>query len=46
MFGLWGALHSVIIKVKNPIVDKLVLIGGFIIIVVILRFAGMKTIFG
>jgi hypothetical protein len=46
MFGLWGGLHHLIIKVKNPYLDKVVLVVGFIIIVLILRIFGMKTIFG
>jgi hypothetical protein len=46
MFGLWGAFHSMIIKVKNPYWDKVILVLGFIVIVILLRLAGMKTIFG
>ena len=46
LFGLWGAFHSMIIKVKNPYWDKVILVLGFIVIVILLRLAGMKTIFG
>lgn len=46
MFGLWGAFYKKIIKVKNPILDKAVWFGGFILIVLILRVLGMRTIFG
>jgi len=46
MFGLWGGLHSFIIKVKNPYLDKVVLVLGFIVIVVVLRLLGLQTIFG
>jgi hypothetical protein len=46
MFGLWGGLHQFIIKVKNPYMDKVVLVLGFIVIVLILRLFGLTTIFG
>jgi ABC-type proline/glycine betaine transport system permease subunit len=46
MFGLWGGLHSFIIKVKNPYLDKVILVFGFIFIVLVLRLLGMQTIFG
>jgi hypothetical protein len=46
LFGLWGGFHHLIIKVKNPYWDKVILVAGFIVIVLLLRLFGMKTIFG
>ena len=46
LFGLWGGLHHLIIPVKSPTWNVVVLVGGFVAIVIILKVAGMKTIFG
>jgi hypothetical protein len=46
MFGLWGGLHHIIIPVKNPYWDKVILVFGFLFIVIALRVIGLKTIFG
>jgi predicted ABC-type exoprotein transport system permease subunit len=46
MFGLWGGFYRMVIKVKNPILDKVVWFAGFVVIVLVLRFFGMRTIFG
>jgi hypothetical protein len=46
LFGLWGWFHKLLIKVKNPMVDLMIVMAGFIVIVMILRIAGMRTIFG
>jgi hypothetical protein len=46
MFGLWGAFYRQIIRVKNPLLDRAIWFGGFIIIVIVLRVLGMRTIFG
>lgn len=46
MFGLWGGFYRMFIKVKNPILDKVIWFAGFVVIVLILRITGMKTIFG
>lgn len=45
MFGLWGAFHGYIFKVKNPYLDKVILVVGFIVIILLLKLAGMRTIF-
>ena len=46
MFGLWGTFYRQLIRVKNPLLDRAIWFGGFIVIVLILRVAGMRTIFG
>ena len=46
MFGLWGTFYRQIIRVKNPLLDRAIWFGGFILIVLILRVFGMRTIFG
>lgn len=46
MFGVWGGLRHYIIKVKNPYLDKIIWVAGFLVIVIILRLFGMKTILG
>ena len=46
MFGLWGGFHHIIVPVKNPYWDKVILVFGFLFIVIALRIIGLKTIFG
>ena len=47
LFGLWGALHSYIVPVKNKFLEKMVFIFGFLVIVMFLRIVGgIPTILG
>jgi hypothetical protein len=46
LFGLWGGFHHLLIKTKSPVLNIVVLIAGFILIFVILKLAGLRTIWG
>lgn len=49
LFGVWGAFYRQIFKTKNRYLSFLILLVGFLVIALAMRFMGgegMKTIFG
>jgi hypothetical protein len=46
LFGLWGVWHNKVYQFKNPLLNQAKWFAGFIVIVLILRVYGMRTIFG
>ena len=46
LFFMWGVWHNKVYQFKNPLLNQAKWFGGFILIVLILRVTGMRTIFG
>jgi len=43
---MWGVWHNKVYQFKNPLLNQAKWFGGFILIVLILRVTGMRTVFG